>query len=200
MADAANEKNDDIAVWACILIGGKSSRMGQPKHLLADKTGLSWLERTVAVVKPHVAGIALSGSGDVPASLASHTRLEDVSGVYGPLTGILSAMRFKPNVAWLLLACDMPSINKESIAWLLSQRKFGSWGTVPSVMGNRVEPLFALYEPQAKELFETMRAESNLRISSVAQSDKIQILSVPPELQLAWNNVNTPGELDVLNI
>ena len=28
---------------ACVLIGGKSSRMGQPKHLL-NQAGCSWLE------------------------------------------------------------------------------------------------------------------------------------------------------------
>ena len=38
-----------VAVWACILIGGKSSRMGHPKHLLPgiDGSKESWLERTV---------------------------------------------------------------------------------------------------------------------------------------------------------
>lgn len=200
MAVAGNIKESDTEVWACILIGGKSSRMGRPKHLLPDSTGNTWLERTVSIVLPHVSGVALSGAGDVPASLATHVRLDDVPDVYGPLTGILAAMRYKPDVAWLLLACDMPCISDKAVAWLMRQHKAGTWGSVPSLRENQVEPLFARYEPEARELFETMCAESNLRISSVAQSDKIQIVSIPPELKAAWNNVNTPGELDVLEM
>ena len=37
---------DNGPVWGCVLIGGRSRRMGRPKHLI-EAGGCSWLERTV---------------------------------------------------------------------------------------------------------------------------------------------------------
>jgi molybdopterin-guanine dinucleotide biosynthesis protein A len=188
-------------VWACILIGGKSSRMGRPKHLLQDESGRTWLERTVETVLPHVEGIALSGSGIVPSELQSHTRLPDVPGVAGPLTGILSAMRWQPDVSWLLLACDMPTVTADAVKWLLSQRRPGQWGIVPRIRGEkRAEPLFAGYEPQSREYFERMCADGTRRISSITGFDRIRVIEIPQHLQNAWLNVNTPAEFDVLSL
>jgi molybdopterin-guanine dinucleotide biosynthesis protein A len=188
-------------VWACILIGGKSSRMGQPKHLLAGRSGRSWLEGMVETVQPHVTGVALSGNGDVPKSLTSYVRLPDIPGVAGPLTGLLAAMRWQPDVSWLLLACDMPEVTTESIGWLLAQASPGSWGSVPAIGGKRgVEPLFARYEPQAAAIFEQLALAGVRRISRIAESDRIKVVQVPEYLQRAWRNVNTPEDLQSLNL
>jgi len=183
-------------VWACILIGGKSSRMGRPKHLLPDSSGATWLERTVALVQPLVDGVALSGAGEVPASLGGLPRLADIPAVAGPLTGILSAMRWQPEVAWLLLACDMPGLSTEAVRWLLAQRSVGCWGGVPQIAGARaVEPLFARYEPQCGELFEQLRLQGVRRIGRIAETQKVRVVPVPEHLRSGWQNVNTPEDL-----
>lgn len=175
--------------------------MGRPKHLLADADNVTWLERTVKLVSSYVDGVALSGAGEVPESLSSIVRLQDVDGIVGPLTGILSAFRYKPDASWLLLACDMPCITGDAIAWLLSLQQEGAWGYVPALSSNgRVEPLFARYEPESAELFEHMRSESILRISRITDFEKVQVISVPSVLQNAWKNVNTPEDLSMLNV
>ncbi|HBT96513.1 MAG TPA: hypothetical protein DEB25_02130, partial [Desulfobulbaceae bacterium] len=48
-------------LWGCLLIGGKSSRMGRPKHLLPLADGSLWLERAAALLRPRVVGLALVG-------------------------------------------------------------------------------------------------------------------------------------------
>jgi len=187
-------------VWACILIGGRSSRMGRPKHLLPDATGTTWLERTVRTVRPLVAGVVLSGGGEVPASLAVLPRLPDIPGVAGPLTGILSAMRWQPDVVWLLLACDMPAVSRDAVAWLVSQGRPGRWGTLPRIAPERaVEPLFARYEPQAAMLFERLNAQGVRRISRIAEAGRIEVVPIPPHLASGWENINTPEELHRFN-
>lgn len=183
-------------VWACILIGGKSSRMGRPKHLLPDSSGTTWLERTVDVVQPLVDGVVLSGSGNVPVSLGALPRLADIPGVAGPLTGILSAMRWQPEAAWLLLACDMPGLSTEAVTWLLAQKSLGCWGAIPQISPERaVEPLFARYEPQCGELFEQLNLEGVRRISRIAETKRVRVVPVPVHLRSGWQNVNTPEEL-----
>lgn len=190
------------SVWACVLIGGQSSRMGQPKHLLPqeEKAGsLSWLEQTVGLLRPLVGEhIALSGAGTTPESLAALPRLPDIPGVRGPLTGILAAMRWQPSVSWLLVACDMPHISAEAVRWLLSQRQPGIWGIVPRLQeGGFVEPLLACYEPRCALLFEQLLASGSLRIGQIAGQTKIATPLVPPPLRVSWLNINTHQELVV---
>ena len=187
-------------IWACILIGGKSSRMGQPKHLLSASLGMTWLERTVRLVQPYVDGVALSGAGEVPASLASIPRLADIPDVAGPMTGILSAMRWQPAVTWLLLACDMPGLSSDAVKWVLTQRAVGCCGVVPQISSGRaVEPLFATYEPQCAGYFEQMNAEGVRRIGRIAEQKRVRVVQVPEELRSGWQNINTPEELSLLN-
>jgi molybdenum cofactor guanylyltransferase len=181
---------------ACLLIGGRSSRMGRPKHQIRGANGLTWLENTVKLLTPFTEQIVLSGAGEVPASLDFLMRLEDVPDVQGPLTGILAAMRWHPDACWLLVACDMPNITAEAVEWLLACRQSDSWGTVPRLKDDGfLEPLLALYEPQSKAYFEELYRSRILRISMVARRENIHTPVVPQSLARAWSNINTPEDL-----
>lgn len=183
-------------VWGCVLIGGKSSRMGRPKHLIQDGQGRTWLENTIGLLQPLVDGIAVSGGGVLPEPVAGTVRLADIPGVVGPLTGIVAACRWQPNVSWLVVACDMPHISAEAIRWLLAERRAGSWGRVPRLAGNdHCEPLFAWYDGRAGHLFEEQLLAGNLRIGDVSGHPRIDTPVVPETLRHAFGNVNTPAEL-----
>jgi molybdopterin-guanine dinucleotide biosynthesis protein MobB len=189
-------------VWACVLIGGRSSRMGRPKHLIAKqeiRDSATWLEHTVGLLQPLIGDhIVLSGGGLVPESLSCLPRLPDIPEVCGPLTGILAAMRWQPDVSWLLVACDMPDISSEAVSWLLSQRRPGCWGTVPRLHEDGyVEPLLAHYDYRCGPLFERLRASGSLRMSLIARQGGIESPLVPPALRSSWHNINTPEELAV---
>ncbi len=185
-----------IPVFACLLIGGRSSRMGRPKHLIKGENGQTWIDHTVELLQPFAEQVVLSGPGEVPAHLAHLPRLPDLPNVAGPLTGILAAMRWQPAVSWLLVACDMPNINVQALEWLQEQRQPGNWGTVPRLKEDGfVEPLLASYEPQSRHYFEALRLSGCLRISQVARRSKIATPLVPPSLSNAWSNINTPQEM-----
>ncbi len=194
------EKLDYLAsrtpVWACILIGGKSSRMGQPKHLIEHSNNRTWLERTVEILRPVVDGLVVSGAGKLPEELKSVARLPDIPGVAGPLSGILAAGRWQPLTSWLFIACDMPHIESEAIHWLLSGRRAGCWGRVPRLPGRRhCEPLLAWYDFRAAHLFEEQQYAGSLRIGKVASHPKIDNPVIPESLCPMWRNINTPEEL-----
>lgn len=202
-----------VPVWACVLIGGKSSRMGCPKHLLPYNTRgtgdiesnfegggqigrLSWLEHTIDVIRPMVSGVVLSGRGDLPASCEHLVRVPDIDGVYGPLSGLLSATRWNPLVSWLVVACDMPQITNESINWLLSGRRPGSWGRVPRFAeSEHCEPLFAIYDFRAAQLFEDQLIQNKMRVGEAASHLKVDNPIIPDHLRLAWQNINSPEQL-----
>jgi molybdopterin-guanine dinucleotide biosynthesis protein A len=183
-------------VWGCVLIGGRSSRMGQPKHLLTDRHGTTWLERTVHLLQPLVTDLVLSGKGEVPECMQDIIRLPDIPGVVGPLSGILAAMRRYPSVSWLLVACDMPDIQEDAVRWLLSRRRPGVWGTVPRLQeGGPVEPLLAHYDFRCAALFEDLARTDCLRIGMVAENTGVETPLIPVWLRSSWRNVNTVAEL-----
>jgi len=175
----------------CVLIGGKSKRMGRPKHLIVER-GKTWLERTVALLEQVCRRLVIAGAGEVPASLARHVRLPDVPDAEGPLSGILAAMRWAPHASWLVVACDLSDLSLEALQWLLSTRAPGVWATSPRLTGSaRVEPLLAHYDFRARALLEEIAAEGDFRLHRVVARSRVITPSPPPELTLAWRNVNT---------
>ncbi len=183
-------------VWGCVLIGGRSSRMGRPKHLLRDEQGKTWLENTIATLHPLLDGVVVSGAGVLPEAVASTPRLSDVPGVAGPLTGILAAGRWQPLVSWLLVACDMPFFSAEAVKWLLAGRRPGCWGRVPKFAGNdRLEPLLAWYDFRSIHLFEEQLYSGKMRIAEAAGDMRIDHPIIPEKLCYAWENINTPEQL-----
>ncbi len=183
-------------VWGCVLIGGKSSRMGSPKHLLqqGDKT---WLEHTVAKLGSQVEQVVLSGKGETPDSLADLPRIPDAPGLAGPLAGIVSMMRWQPAVSWLVMACDLPDVQPESLQWLLDSRRPGVRAILPDLVGNgRIEPLLAWYDFRCRAALEKIAASGCLRISQLAGQPGVYHFKPPEQLHPSWRNVNTPEELE----
>ena len=175
---------------AGILIGGQSTRMGRPKHLLADGDA-TWLERTVAVVTPCVAQVVLLGKGELPERLRHLPLLPDVPDAQGPLRGMLAAMRWAPAASWLFLPCDVPLLSEAAIRWLIAQRRPGVWGALPLLPGaTRPEPLPGYYDWRAARFLERARGPIDL-----AAERQVAQPPVPPELAGSWRNVNTPDDL-----
>ncbi len=187
-----------IPVYGCLLIGGKSSRMGRPKHLL-KQDGRTWIEGVVAKLEPHVDQVVLSGKGEVPSSLARLVRVPDVPGLGGPLAGLLSVLRWQPAVSWLVVACDQPAIDPRAFSWLKSCRRPGVRAVLPDLQGDgRVEPLLAWYDFRCRPLVEQLAAEGCLRPGGLVGRPGIITPRPPAELLGSWRNINTPLELESL--
>jgi len=122
-------------VYGCILIGGRSTRMGTPKHLLA-RGGRTWIEQTADLLRPMVERVAVVGAGQVPEGISDIIRLPDVPDAEGPMAGLVAAMRWAPRASWLVAACDLPNLSSGAIEWLLSTRAPGVWATLPRLPEN----------------------------------------------------------------
>jgi molybdopterin-guanine dinucleotide biosynthesis protein A len=189
------EKWRQTPVWGCVLIGGRSSRMGRPKHLLPQE-GKTWLERAVETLSPLTEQVVISGSGLIPDALAGLPRVPDVPGLAGPLAGILAVMRWQPAVSWLVMACDLPDAQPESLRWLLEQRRPGIRAVLPDLdAGGRLEPLLAWYDFRCRTLLEEIAASGPFRLHRLAEQAGICRAQPPAALRGSWRNVNTPEEL-----
>jgi molybdopterin-guanine dinucleotide biosynthesis protein MobB len=193
--DLVAEKWQQTPVWGCVLIGGQSSRMGHPKHLL-QQGGRTWLERAVDKLQPKVEQVVLSGSGLLPESLKHLHRVPDAPGLAGPLAGILALMRWQPAVSWLVTACDLPDVQPESLDWLLAQRQVGMRALLPRLgQTQHVEPLLAWYDFRCRPLLENLAASGSLRLSRLTEAPGVCLREVPAHLHSSWRNVNSPEEL-----
>ena len=177
-----------------VLMGGASRRMGRPKQLVVH-CGVTLSERAVEAIHGPVEKVVLAGSGPVPGSLEDLPRLPDSPGLAGPLAGLLTVMRWAPDATWVVVACDMPRVSSEAVAWLIAQRRPGVWAVMPSLRDGRVEPLLAVYEPQARSLLEAQAARGQWGPRHMAANDRVICPAPPAKLIGAWKNVNTPEEM-----
>jgi molybdopterin-guanine dinucleotide biosynthesis protein A len=185
-------------VLAGVLVGGNSSRMGSPKQFL-EHEGRRLVDRVVDAVQRRLGDPILLGSGPVPETLATNRRVADVPGLAGPMAGLMAALRWAPNAAWLMVACDQPVISDQAVEWLMAQRRPGRWAILPRLGDGPVEPFLAIYEPQALELFERLARSGKSGPWRLAENATVVSPAPPPELAGSWRNVNTPDEFDRLS-
>lgn len=170
-----------------LLVGGRSTRMGRPKQLmrLGEAT---WAERAVEALTAHVCGVCLLGSGEVPSTLADLPRLADPPGCAGPIAGMLAAMRWDPEAAWIFLACDMPLMTAEAVAWLLARRRPGAWAVLPHQEGAPgAEPLGAWYDWRMADPLSRVD-----RPQAVVGLPQVSVVPLPSFLLGAWADCNGP--------
>ena len=183
-------------VFGCVLIGGKSSRMGKPKHEIIEN-GKSWLQKIIKNLSPVVQKIVVAGAGKVQEELVQYTRLPDSPFVDGPMSGILSAMRWSPCASWIVVACDQPDISGDAMRWLLSNRFPGVWGIMPKIeKAPCIETMPAYYDFRCRNIIEKLAAEEIFRLNKIAENPKIISPVIPKELESAWRNINYP--IDIL--
>lgn len=184
-------------VFGCVLIGGRSSRMGRPKHLL-QQGAKTWLEQSVTMLCQVVDQVVISGKGEVPDSLSDVPRIPDSMGLAGPLAGILSIMRWQPRASWIVVGCDQPNISPEAVQWLLQSRSAATCAILPTLDGNRLEPLLAYYDRKCLHHLEELAVGGTLRLSELRGKKGIESPRVPEQLQPCWQNINTPEELQAI--
>jgi molybdenum cofactor guanylyltransferase len=143
-------KNSIPNIYGLVLTGGKSTRMGIDKGSLRYHTGESQNEFAVNLLKAQLGeNVFLSlNSNQFPDYSEPHIR-DKFLGI-GPLGGILSAFQQFPDVAWLVVACDMPFLTENSINQLIGGRNPSKMATTfKSPNDEFPEPLITIWEPKA---------------------------------------------------
>ena len=93
------------------------------------------------------------------------------------------------------MACDLPLLRADALDWLLAQRGSGRCVVMPKVAPGRVEPLLAVYEPEALELLENLVERGRRSPRHLADAPAVYSPTPPDPLRVCWTNVNTPEEL-----
>ncbi len=113
----------------------------------------------------------------------------------GPLGGILTAMEKHPGVDWLVLACDMPLVDKEVIKELLKSRNLSKKGTVfKNNDTGKYEPLIAIYEKKSFGEFKAAFLENKCSLQKNINPDEFEIIE-RSETEI-FKNINTPSDFE----
>lgn len=190
-------QEDSKKISVAIQAGGQSSRMGR------DKSFVLYEERPmIEIVIEAVQGLGseLLIIANNPSAYA-HLNLPvypDIFANQGPLGGIHTAIARAKNPHILIVACDMPRLNRALLAHMLEIRKTADviiprWDKYP-------EPLHAVYSKACLgPIVERIEAEQ-LKITgffkdvSLRFVDRAEIEKFDPQ-GLSFTNVNTPEEL-----
>jgi molybdenum cofactor guanylyltransferase len=176
-----------------VLAGGRSSRMGEDKDVL-QWHGKEQRYHVADMLSVFCKEVFIScRSEQVNAIDKKYKFIEDELEESGPLVAIISAFHKNPNVAWLVIACDLPLLDKKTIRYLIENRDEGSIATTfQSPDDGLPEPLTTIWEPAALPLLEASLAEGKYSPQKVLMKAKIKMFE-PPDIA-ALINVNTPEE------
>lgn len=136
-------------LYGLILSGGKSTRMGNDKGLI-EYHGIPQRQYLYQLLETICDKTFFSIRSEQEKELNTDCNyIIDKNEYRGPLNGILSAHKDYPEVAWLVLACDLPLINEVSLKELVNQRDKSKVGTAFATNKSKLpEPLVAIWEPQ----------------------------------------------------
>ena len=183
-------------ITGVILAGGKSSRMGQNKALMA-LGGKRLVDRVIEVMRSVFDELLLvTNTPEVYAALGV-PMVRDVWPEKGSLGGVYSAIYHVATPYCLVVACDMPFLRAAVLRYLITQTA-GYDVVVPDVLGE-LQTLHAIYSKACLQPIERRLEANRLRIVGFFPDVRVRTVTASelepydPEL-LAFQNLNTPEE------
>ena len=173
------------AIKGLVLVGGKSTRMGQ------DKSNLDYFGKPQKIVaKQLLESNNLETFYSVQNASEYDDEIHDKFLNLGPFGGICSAFQKDPNAAWFVLATDVPFVNDQIIKLLLNQRNPGKIATAIKGKGKDFpEPLITIYEPKAYPILLQYLAQGYSCPRKALINSEVEIVEVDDDF---IRNINTP--------
>lgn len=178
-----------------VLAGGKSQRMG------FDKGTVNWFGKEqryylADLLKPLCNEVFISCREDQRSQIpVDYNALTDTFIGLGPYGAILSAFREQPDSAWLVIACDLPLLDLETIQYLIDRRDTSKIATAFNSPDNEFpEPLITIWEPKSYPALLSFLSQGYSCPRKVLINSDVSLLQAPDPNALT--NVNTPEELE----
>ncbi len=181
-------------LYGLVLAGGKSTRMSKDKALL-EYHGKPQQEHAYELLESLCDKVFVSSRDEEQSGAVAHDSITDKFIGLGPYGGILSAFMEEPNVAWLVIAVDLPFLDQATIDNLVEHRNPSKLATCFIDPKNEFpEPLISIWEPKAyAKMLDFLSKGYSCPRKVLINSDVEILVDRNPQ---ALTNVNTPEELD----
>ncbi|MBC7554536.1 MAG: NTP transferase domain-containing protein [Taibaiella sp.] len=180
-------------LYGLVLAGGKSVRMG------VDKTMMEWYGMPqkyymAGLLRQVCAKIFISQQEQGESALDNcYEIIVDNPAGFGPMGGILSAFNRYPDVAWLVVAADLPLLDQKTLRYLISNRNMSCVATTfKSPHDGLPEPLITIWEPASYALLRDKMSEGGKCPRKVLINSATHMLTPPDATALM--NANTPED------
>ncbi|SNR37228.1 Molybdopterin-guanine dinucleotide biosynthesis protein A [Lutibacter agarilyticus] len=176
-------------IQGLVLAGGKSIRMGTDKGQL-NFYGKSQRDVAIELLEKNNLKTYLSVRKEQDVSTA-HKITDKFIGL-GPFGAICSAFQENPDVAWLVIATDLPFLTNEVIQLLLKHRNPSKVATTIKGKNKQFpEPLITIWEPKSYTLLLNYLAQGYSCPRKVLINSEVEIIEIEDDL---IRNINTPEE------
>lgn len=178
-----------------VLAGGKSTRMGRSKahicwhkkeqqYYLVDLLGVYCDEVFISCRQNQIKNIQ-----------SNYKTIADQYENAGPLEAILTAFGTHPDCAWMVMACDVPLLDKQTLDYLNQQRDQTKIATVfESPWDGLPEPLTAIWEANSYQLLKYYHQKEQISLRQLLIKHEAKIIKAPNNLALM--NANTPEDAE----
>lgn len=194
MVDEGQARGSKIC--GLVLAGGRSRRFGRDKAAI-EVAAEPLLSRMVGVLQSVLDDVFVSVRAD-QSDDALRSRFElilDKDDGLGPASGIVAAHSKLPNVAWLVVACDMPLLDSDALRRLIEARTGRRAATAyRSPDDGLPEPLCAIYEPDTLARFQR-QANAGEGLSPRGLLAHADVALIDPGHPGVLSNVNTVEDL-----
>jgi molybdenum cofactor guanylyltransferase len=184
-------------LYGLLLSGGASRRMQRDKAQLAY-AGQPQLMRAWHLLKAVTerAFVSVRAEQRDDPLRAGLPQIVDRYEAIGPAAGILTAQEAYPDVAWLVIACDLPLLDMATLQALLDARDANHDATAfTSRFDGLPEPLCALWEPSSHALLKQRVDGSSYCPRKALILSRTKLLPAPGD---ALDNINTPEEFELM--
>jgi len=181
-------------LYGLVLTGGRSRRMQRDKASL-EYAGKSQLARAMELLTPLVARCFVSVRADqlYDPHRAAYDTIADIKPNLGPIGGIHAALQTHPEHAWLVLACDLPFLDRATLQHLIARRADTRVATAyRSNFDGLPEPLCAIFEPRSLAVIEESLTRGQQCPRALLSGADAELLDLPNPRAL--DNVNTGEE------
>jgi len=189
-----------LEAGALVLVGGQSSRMGQPKAAL-DFGGVPLLTRIVIELKRRFDEIVIvaapESAGQPRLEIPGLKIVHDEAAFAGPLDALRRGLNALDHEVGFACSCDLPLLNSDVAADLVAMLDDFD-AVIPEVAG-KLQPLHAVYRKQCASAIASLAASGEKRLTANAAAvnarrvGERELRVIDPELS-SFFNVNTPED------
>ena len=179
-------------ITGIILAGGKSSRMGTDKGFVMYKNK-SFVQHIIEAIKPLVNEIIIV-SNNPDYDVLKLKRVNDLIENAGPLAGVYTGLHYSETENNLVVSCDVPLINSETLKLLIDQVD-DKKEVIQLESNGKSMPLIAMYKKQCKSVFYSLLLDGERRLRVAVNHLKVKTIKLDKEQEVFAKNINTPSEL-----
>lgn len=180
---------------AVILSGGKNTRMNYKTKAFLEFEGNTFIERTLNAISDYEQKIISCNDVEKYKEFKDRALIVlDKFKEIGPIGGIYSSLKESEFQYSLVIASDMPFLNKEVLNYL-GNYDFDNDALIPVVDG-KIQPLCGIYKKDILSTIEKMISKKDYRIKNLLFNIDTKYINISDKDN--FSNINTVEEYEKL--